>query len=108
MVPKAKLSAEDQPDEVDPAIHRRYRSIVGALGWLSNGTRPDISHAYSELSKYCTIPRNGNQPNGNHLEICLSSPVENRNSLAWVLPTNQASFVYSRGITYTDISDRKS
>jgi hypothetical protein len=42
MVPKAKLSAEDQPDEVDPAIHRRYRSIVGALCWLSNGTRPDI------------------------------------------------------------------
>ena len=42
MVPKAKLSAEDQPDEVDPAINRRYRSIVGALCWLSNGTRPDI------------------------------------------------------------------
>jgi hypothetical protein len=32
MVPKAKLSAEDQPDEIDPAIHGRYRSIVGALG----------------------------------------------------------------------------
>ena len=45
---------------------------------------------------------------GTNLGICLSSPVENRNSLAWVLPTNQASFVYSRGITYTDISDRKS
>ena len=57
---------------------------------------------------YSTSPRNGNQRNRNHLDICLSSPVENRNSLAWVLPTNQASFVYSRGITYTDISDRKS
>jgi len=33
-------------------MHRRYRAIVGALGWLNQGTRPDISHAYSELSKF--------------------------------------------------------
>jgi hypothetical protein len=53
---KAKLSAEDQPEVPDPAIHRRYRSMVGAIGWLSNGTRPDISYAYLEMSKYVQRP----------------------------------------------------
>ena len=33
-------------------LHRRYRAIVGALGWLNQGTRPDISHAYFERSKF--------------------------------------------------------
>jgi hypothetical protein len=53
---------------------------VGALGWLNQGTRPDISQAYSELSKfvqcpgqkhmdaaeYCVYPVKGilEQPNG--------------------------------------------
>ena len=56
MAPKAKLSAEDQPEVPDPAIHRRYRSMVGAIGWLSNGTRPDVSYAYSEMSKHVQRP----------------------------------------------------
>ena len=56
MVPKSRLSAEDQPAQPDPVLHRKYRSIVGALGWLNSGTRPDISHAYSELSKYVQRP----------------------------------------------------
>ena len=30
-------------------------------------------------SVYSTSPRNGNPVNGNHLEICLSSPQKNGN-----------------------------
>ena len=51
-----RLNAADQPDTPDPVLHRRYRTIVGVLGWLNQGTRPDISHAYSELSKFIQRP----------------------------------------------------
>ena len=56
--PNTRLSQADQPaeGEVDPKLHRRYRAIVGALGWLNQGTRPDISHAYAELSKFVQRP----------------------------------------------------
>ena len=52
------LSAADKPATPDPVLHRRYRAIVGALGWLNQGTRPDIniSHAYFELSKFVQCP----------------------------------------------------
>jgi hypothetical protein len=54
--PGTRLSAADKPATPDPVLHRRYRAIVGALGWLNQGTRPDISHAYSELSKFVQCP----------------------------------------------------
>jgi hypothetical protein len=54
--PGTRLSADDQPATPDPVLHRRYRAIVGALGWLNQGTRPDISHAYSEMSKFVQRP----------------------------------------------------
>ncbi len=49
-------------------LHRRYRVIVGALGWLNLGTRPDISHAYSELSKFVRCP---GQKHMDAAEYCL-------------------------------------
>ena len=76
MVPKAKLSAEDQPDEADPVVHRKYRSIVGALGWLSNGTRPDVSYAYSELSKYVQRPGVKHMEAAEHCLKYLSGTVD--------------------------------
>ena len=52
--PSRRLSSDTVTP--DPVLHRRYRAIVGALGWLNQGTRPDISHAYSELSKFVQCP----------------------------------------------------
>ena len=66
--PGTRLSAEDMPDVADPVLHRRYRAIVGALGWLNQGTRPDISHAYSELSKFVQRP---GQKHMDAAEYCL-------------------------------------
>ena len=66
--PGTRLSAADQPDTPDPVLHRRYRAIVGALGWLNQGTRPDISHAYSELSKFVQRP---GQKHMDAAEYCL-------------------------------------
>ncbi len=46
-IPRARLSMEDSPEVVDPTLHRRDRAIVGAFGWLQQGTRPDIAHVVS-------------------------------------------------------------
>ena len=64
---------------------------------------------FPETACYSTSPRNRNRVNRNHLGIFLSSSQKNRNSLAWVVPTKKACFLgeqYSRGIAYTDLSDR--
>jgi hypothetical protein len=46
----SRLSKKDCPEFVDPALHRRYRSITGCLSYLVNMTRPDLAFAYSQLS----------------------------------------------------------
>ena len=38
-----------------------------------------LSALFFPSTLYSTIPRNGNPVNGNHLEICLSSPQKNGN-----------------------------
>jgi len=52
----SRLSKADCPQVVDPALHRRYRSIVGCLSYLVNMTRPDLAFAYSQLSKFVQYP----------------------------------------------------
>ena len=51
------LSKADCPHVVDPALHRRYRSMLtGCLSYLVNMTRPDLAFAYSQLSKFVQYP----------------------------------------------------
>ena len=52
----SRLSKKDCPQVVDPALHRRYRSITGSLSYLVNMTRPDLAFAYSQLSKFVQYP----------------------------------------------------
>ena len=52
----SRLSKVDCPQVVDPALHRRYRSITGCLSYLVNMTRPDLAFAYSQLSKFVQYP----------------------------------------------------
>jgi hypothetical protein len=54
--PGTRLSAADKPATPDPVMHRRYRSIVGAMDSLNHRTKPDINHAYFELSKFVQSP----------------------------------------------------
>lgn len=44
--------------EVSEASGLPYQSLIGCLQWLSNSTRPHISHAVSQLSR---LTRNGQQ-----------------------------------------------
>ena len=56
MAPNSRLSKTDSPQVVDPALHRRYRSITGCLSYLVNMTRPDLVSANSQLSKFVQYP----------------------------------------------------
>jgi hypothetical protein len=56
MTPGNRLTKEQCDPRPDPAFHRRYRDIVGSLGYLVNMTRPDLAWSYSELSKYVQNP----------------------------------------------------
>jgi hypothetical protein len=56
MKPGMRLTKEQCNPKPDPAFHRRYRGIVGSLGYLVNMTRPDLAWSYSELSKYVQSP----------------------------------------------------
>jgi hypothetical protein len=56
MTPGSRLTKEQCDPHPDPAFHRRYRGIVGSLGYLVNVTWPDLAWPYSELSKYVQNP----------------------------------------------------
>jgi hypothetical protein len=56
MKPCTRLTKDQRDFSRDPAFHRRYRGILGSLGYLVNMTRPDLTWSYSELSKYVQYP----------------------------------------------------
>ena len=56
MTPGSRLTKEQWDPRPDPVFHRRYRGIVGSLGYLVNMTRPDLAWSYFELSKYVQNP----------------------------------------------------
>ena len=51
-----KLSAKDQPPVVVEKVRNWYRTVVGSFNFLAAWTRPEISHACSELSKFMSNP----------------------------------------------------
>jgi len=57
MQPNTRLNKDDCDKNPAPDFHRRYRDIVGSLGYLVTMTRPDLAWAYSELSKYVPFSR---------------------------------------------------
>ena len=40
----------------EPELHKKYRSLVGKVMYLQRGTRPDISNAARELSRFLSNP----------------------------------------------------
>ena len=81
--PNNSLSAEDCDTSPDPRFHRKYRGIVGSLGYLVNMTRPDLAWAYSELSKFVQYP------GAPHMEAAL-------HVLRYLRGTYDKSIVYTR------------
>ena len=47
------------PQQLEDGINPEYSSIVGSIGWLVNHTRPEMAHAYQELSRH--IQKNGRE-----------------------------------------------
>jgi len=67
MKPGARLTQEQSNPHPDPSFHRRYRGIVGSLGYLVNMTRPDLAWSYSELSKYVQCPGQDHMDAAHHV-----------------------------------------
>jgi hypothetical protein len=51
MTPGSRLTKDQCDLDPDPVFHRRYRGIVGSLGYLVNMTRPDLVWSYSERTE---------------------------------------------------------
>jgi hypothetical protein len=54
--PGKRLVKADCPAVPDPALQRRYRAIVGSLGYLVQMTRADLAFAFSQLSQFLHAP----------------------------------------------------
>lgn len=54
--PGMHSSKADCPQHVDPALHHRYRWIVGHLSFLVGCTSTYLVFAYTELSKFVQYP----------------------------------------------------
>ena len=54
--PSIKLSLSDCPAPGKPSPSFPYRSVVGKLNYIAVTSRPDISNAVSEVSRYCQNP----------------------------------------------------
>jgi ribA/ribD-fused uncharacterized protein len=58
LAPGQRLVVADCPPvgSVDAALHNRYRSIVGSIGYLVQMTRCDLAFAFSQLSQFLHRP----------------------------------------------------
>lgn len=54
--PNTHLVRGDQPRVPDPQLLRDYQRLIGGLMYLSCFTRPDISHAVNQCSKFMSNP----------------------------------------------------
>ena len=55
-LPQQVLDAVDSKEAVDPALLKRYQSLVGALLYCATNTRPDIAFAVGMLCRAMSCP----------------------------------------------------
>ena len=77
MQPNTRLNKDDCDKNPTPDFHRRYRGIVGSLGYLVTITRPDLAWAYYELSKYVQFPAKNHMLAAEHV-LCYLRGTSNQ------------------------------
>jgi len=67
MKSNTRLSKDDCDPSPKPDLHKRYRDIVGSLGYLVTMTRPDLAWSYSEMNKYVQFPGKSHMEAAEHV-----------------------------------------
>ena len=70
------LSAQDSGAKLSASEHERYHNMVGSLLYLACWSRPDISLAISELSRFVSCPGEKHMVAVKHLLRCLKGSRE--------------------------------
>ena len=90
----SRLSGTESGEKLDSAEHGLYRTMVGCLLYLSCWSRPDISFAVSELSRFVSEP-------------CHQHMVAVKHLLRYLKGTKELGLIYSKptGLGLTDKAD---
>ena len=66
-LPIDRLPSGGDVSDATPELLSRYRSLIGALTWLTISTRPDIAVAHKLLSSHMTKPTEAHMEAGKHV-----------------------------------------
>lgn len=82
-------------EEIDLAKERPYQQLVGCLQWIAVSTRPDISHAVSQLSRFNASWTEDHWLNAKHVLRYLKGTKDVTISYSNTSSTNNVPEVYS-------------
>ena len=97
------LKATEKCEMADPVL---YQSAVGSLLYLSNWTRPDITYAVSNVSRFCTNPTKQHWPAVKRIMRYLKGTPNH--GLVYSKKDSKTCVGYSDADWAGDINDRKS
>eukprot|EP00961_Rhodomonas_salina_P094114 1266340-Rhodomonas_salina.1 len=86
--PGIRLTKQDCPAVLDPALHWLYHGIIGHLSrFLVQCTHPDLSFTYAELSKFVAYPEQKHMEQAEHVLCYLRGTTEK--GLTWSDPGDE-------------------
>ncbi|UYV81355.1 hypothetical protein LAZ67_20000905, partial [Cordylochernes scorpioides] len=102
----SKIDCPHTQAEIDQMSNIPYKELIGALLYLSNCTRPDISFATSKLSQFCANPGKKHWEAAKHVLRYLSGTIDLE--LSYVKGNNNKVAMFTDADYGSDTDDRRS
>ncbi|UYV62168.1 hypothetical protein LAZ67_1008103 [Cordylochernes scorpioides] len=102
----SKIDCPHTQAEIDQMSNIPYKELIGALLYLSNCTRPDISFATSKLSQFCANPGKKHWEAEKHVLRYLSGTIDLE--LSYVKGNNNKVAMFTDADYGSDTDDRRS
>ncbi|UYV65700.1 hypothetical protein LAZ67_3005179 [Cordylochernes scorpioides] len=102
----SKIDCPHTQAEIDRMSNIPYKELIGALLYLSNCTRPDISFATSKLSQFCANPGKKHWEAAKHVLRYLSGTIDLE--LSYVKGNNNKVAMFTDADYGSDTDDRRS